>query len=60
MDMYRIHYICRKDGRVVQTSYDKLNLFASRKEAKDLAKASIETFNAGCKAGIWTYSIKKM
>lgn len=60
MNVYYIHYICRKNGKTVKETDDKTNLVASRKEAKDLAKASVETFNAGCKAGIWTYSIKEI
>lgn len=60
MSIFYIHYKCLKNGKTVQETEDKTNLFASRKEAKNLAKASVETFNAGCKAGIWTYSIKEM
>lgn len=60
MSIFYIHYTCIKNGKTVQEMDDKQNLFASRKEAKSLAEASVETFNVGCKAGVWSYTIKKM
>lgn len=60
MSIFYIYYKCVKNGKTVRETEDKLNLFASRKEAKDLADASVETFNAGCKAGVWSYTIKEM
>ena len=60
MSIFYIHYICVKNGKTVQETDDKVNLFVSRKEAKSLAEASIEVFNVGCKTGVWTYVIKKM
>lgn len=60
MSIFYIHYKCVKNGETVKETEDKKNLFASRKEAKDLAEASVETFNAGCKAGVWSYRIKKL
>lgn len=60
MSIFYIHYVCLKNGKTVQEMDDKQNLFTSRKEAKSLAEASIETFNVGCKTGVWNYVIKKM
>ena len=60
MAIFYIHYVCRKNGKTVQETDDKVNLFPSRKEAESLAKASVEVFNVGCKAGVWSYVIKKM
>ena len=60
MNIFYIHYVCLKNGKTVQEMDDKVNLFASRKEAKNFAEASVEVFNVGCKAGIWNYIIKKM
>ena len=60
MNIFYIHYVCSKNGKTVQEMDDKQNLFASRKEAKNLAEASIETFNVGNKAGVWSYVIKKI
>ena len=60
MSIFYIHYKCLKDGKTVQETEDKTNLFASRKEAKDLADESVACFNAGCKIGVWSYTIKRL
>ena len=60
MSIFYIHYVCLKNGKTVQEMDDKQNLFTSYKEAKNLAEASVDTFNAGCKAGVWNYTIKKI
>lgn len=60
MSIFYIHYTCIKNGKTVKDMDDKLNLFTSRKEAKSLAEESIETFNVGNKAGVWSYVIKKI